>query len=348
MSSGPKTIAFDAPPASVPAPPAAAPHAVQFAETPPPKPPAPPAARTPTPAVLPERPAPPPTPPKAPSRTPSAAVLPDCVPPPAPQKAAVPPPPPPPPPSVTRAAPSAPRAAFAAGPTPQEAKAIAWAKENFAAIYAADGQHIDTRLQQLLPFALPVVSQWGSSALDRQAKMVEDGSRLVRDLNSLGVLTLTQEILTAQTAPPSAVGLLQRAGGLLQGVLKGGAGNGLVARAAAYRARITGLRAPLLALLDQVEALRTRQREEGNRLPVMLASLSAAAQVAGQTGDAALDAAIDNRRRILQQAITQRQILQDQIAEVRRQIVDQQQRIEQVVTVTLPALEAAAAAAAAR
>lgn len=245
-------------------------------------------------------------------------------------------PPSPPKATAVRVEPSTPRPAFGQQLSADETRAIAWAKANFGALYTSDGPHIDTRIQQLLPFDLTVIVQWGASALEKQGALVETVARLQRDLTALNAIGLTAEILEAARPPAAPTGVL----GAIKGVFKG-QGQPLAAKVAGFRQRIVAVRTGLAALQGQVEAARTAWKDAGNRLPVQLAALTAAVSAVGDSHDSALSTAIDNRRRTLQLATTQRQTLHDQIEEMRRQIVDGQDRIDQVLTVTLPALEAA-------
>lgn len=55
--------------------------------------------------------------------------------------------------------------------------------------------------------------------------------------------------------------------------------------------------------------------------------------------DTAVDVCVQNRRTVLQQAVTQWQVIAPQLQSIREQLVDYQGKIEQMLSVTIPTME---------
>ena len=209
----------------------------------------------------------------------------------------------------------------------KEAQALRKAKENFGSLFPAHEGPITNGIRQLLPFDLAVVGQWGASALQKQGDVINQMALITREFRGMEVAEFLQEMIEAPR---------KMTGGFLGRLI-----NNREKLIKQYRTRAAALDVQLNSLQPKIEDVRNRIKEEGQRIPVLLASLSSAAAVAGEGVDNTLSHCIQQRRTMLHQGSTQLSTIQAQVEEMRRQVVDYQGRLQQVLLVTLPALEMA-------
>lgn len=212
------------------------------------------------------------------------------------------------------------------------ARAIALARQQDGAAWRRAQTAVEDAIRQLLPFSMERLAGWGNPALQDNARLVEAAASLQRAQSVLGINEIIQQALDARTPHK---GFLER--------LRGGAAP---VRLDNLRVRAAGLSARLAQLALQIEALRLQAREQAERMDVLVTALASAAQVGGDRLDAAVDTALQNRRMVLLQASQQARLLLPQIDEMRRQLADHEARLTQFISVTLPAMDMAAAQAA--
>lgn len=209
----------------------------------------------------------------------------------------------------------------------QERRALEHVRQVASELFQKAPQAVEGCIRQLLPFSLTTLTGWGDSALADNAQLVTDMAHLQRGFSGLNVNELIAQAL--ESARPN------------QSFLKRVLGNKVSLNA--FRVRATGLRVQIDQIMPQMDELRQRALRQSDRLPILLAAMSAAASVGADRLDPALDTAVQNRRTVLTQAVQQAQLVLPQIDEMRRQLVEQSSRIVEFINVTLPAMEMAAA-----
>lgn len=237
-------------------------------------------------------------------------------------------------------APVAPRRASApvGAPTPifdnaltqEEQRALDRAQADFPDLFRQHASYLRNTIKQLLPFSLSQLENYGRTALEAQGQMVTAAATITRDFRLLDANGLIQEALTQAQGKASLIDRLR--------------GHGK-ANLNAFRVRAEALRVQLSNFLPRIEGVRNQLKEEGDRLPLLLAALSSAASAVNTQRDVAVDISVNNRRTVLTQAVQQRQVLLPQLEEMRRQAVEQLGALENFLQTTLPALELAAAQA---
>lgn len=211
--------------------------------------------------------------------------------------------------------------------TEKEAQAIRKAKENFPRMFPTYESQITNGIKQLLPFDLVVVGQWGNTAMQKQGEIVNQMAQITREFRGMEIAEFLQDMIEAPK---------KLTGGLINRFI-----NNREKLIKQYKARAAALNVQINSLQPKIENVRDRFKEEGQRIPVLLAALSSASAVAGEGVDTTLSHCIHQRRTMLQQSATQLQVIEAQMEEMRRQLLDYQGRLEQVLVVTLPALEMA-------
>lgn len=208
--------------------------------------------------------------------------------------------------------------------TSEELRAVEYARANFESLFVRNEMSITNSIRQLLPFKLDVVSGWGKTALENQGELVNQMAKITREFHSLKIGELLEEMLE-----------------LPQKML----GGGLLARftnrertLAQHKLKAIGIQQHLNTLFPQVDALNQRFKKEGDRLPLLMVALASAASLETHP-DTAIELCVQNRRTVLQQAVTQWQVIAPQLQSIREQLVDYQGKLEQMLSVTIPTIE---------
>jgi len=206
----------------------------------------------------------------------------------------------------------------------EERRAIDFARDNFHSVFERNEGSITNNIRQLLPFQLSVVQGWGKTALENQGELVNTMAKITREFHGLQITELLQEMLELPQKMTSG-GLLARFTNRQR----------LLAQ---HKLKALGVQQQLQILFPKVDALSEQLKKDGDRLPILMVALSAAASVETPR-DSAVDLCVQNRRTVLQQAVGQWQMIVPQLQSIREQLVDYQGKIEQMLTVTLPTLE---------
>lgn len=208
--------------------------------------------------------------------------------------------------------------------TPEERHAVDFARRNFDSLFSRHEVSITNGIRQLLPFKLDTVNNWGKSAMETQASIVNKMAQITREAH--GVTAPTAKVLQDMIELP------QKLGGLFGRFANK---DKLIVQS---KLQAVSSQQQLSALLNRAEALQNDMKEQGDRIPTLMVALASAASLADHS-DSAISVCVDNRRTMLQQATTQLTIAQSQLQTLREQLVDYHNKIEQVLMVTIPTLE---------
>jgi hypothetical protein len=183
------------------------------------------------------------------------------------------------------------------------------------------------QLQQLLPLNIVVILDWGTKTMER---MRDD----------------TREATNFVTMFMQANGndLIERAIDAIRGTTTKGFFDRLLSKTddpVSLEPSLAALQAQLVPWMTQIDDRIVSAKKHNFSTMVKLATLAAVADTIDQITDNSLDLAINNRRMILQQGVTQSELTIKSLEDIRQQIIDQKMRIDQVLNITLPAYKAA-------
>jgi hypothetical protein len=200
-------------------------------------------------------------------------------------------------------------------------RAINYATDNFQTL-RADFPSIERQIRQLFPIRIDVIGLWGSSALDQESQLTSEIAILIKQQSSMGANEALEDVTRCLSKRES-----------------------FMDKFFARNVSVESLRPRLKILKQQIEQLLPRYKnfiEQANksetRLLIHLSSLVAALDAAGQLNDDLARVSAD-RRNILQQAAVQAKLALLQLSESRKILVSQVARIDQLLTITLPAYE---------
>lgn len=216
-----------------------------------------------------------------------------------------------------------PQAAFNNNTSPQVRAVIAELKKSHAVLYAAEGNKLEREVEQLVPLDISRVMSWASTYLTALTEISSSTAHLVRSFSEARGAELIDETVRALTHKQSFLSKMM--------------GDPVAApkpRLMALRAQLQNWVPSSAASAEQIEKVRTK-------LTTKMISLRVVSDMCGNPSDAALSDALYERQMLLAQATTQSQLVAQQLIDVRRQIIDQLARIEQLVNVTIPAYETA-------
>lgn len=208
--------------------------------------------------------------------------------------------------------------------TTEERRAVDYARANFDSLFARNEVSITNSIRQLLPFKMDVVRNWGKTALENQSEVVNHMAKITREFHSLKISELLEDMLEL---PQKMLG-----GGLLSRFTN------RERMLAQHKLKAIGVQQHLNTLFPQVDALSERFKKDGDRLPLLMVALASAASLETHS-DSALEMCVQNRRTVLQQAVTQWQVMAPQLQSIREQLVDYQGKLEQMLSVTIPTME---------
>jgi hypothetical protein len=185
------------------------------------------------------------------------------------------------------------------------------------------------QLQQLLPLNIVVILDWGTKTMER----MRDDTREATNLVTMFVQANGND-------------LIERAVNAISGVKPKKFLDRMLNKAddpVSLEPALAALQSQLIPWMKQIDERIVSAKKHNFSTVVKLATLAAVADTIDQITDNSLDLAINNRRMILQQGVTQSELTIQTLEDVRQQIIDQKMRIDQVLNVTLPAYKAARA-----
>jgi hypothetical protein len=183
---------------------------------------------------------------------------------------------------------------------------------------------IELKVKQLLPLTIAIVTTWCDKALKQQADLTVSVANLARQYSTLNVNELITKVMQSTTSTSHS--FIDRLRGTSDPL--------------SHKPALLAAKTQLDWLLPKCVEAKQQCAESEQRLIANLASFSAAVSQSSLQDDA-LDTAVNRRQSLMQQSVQQVQLSRGQIESVYQQIVDQISKIDQLVTITLPAIEAA-------
>lgn len=224
------------------------------------------------------------------------------------------------------------KAAFASETSvydPIIASAMKHVRDNYQTL-SVEMPSIERQIKQLIPVKMSTISTWGSSALDQEAQLSTNIAQMVRTFSGIRGNELMEKVLNLAKAVRSE-GFLDKLFGSTQ------------ESALQYKPQLGVLKTQLTQLMPEYEQNIKNASASETRIMIQFAALVAVKEATGTSGDDSLERAILDRRNILQQAAMQSKLSRLQLIETQKSIAQQISRVEQLLTVTLPAFEMATA-----
>lgn len=228
----------------------------------------------------------------------------------------------------TKASPQ-PKAIGSPVPPTIHAGAIAAFRTTYPDLFRQEELKVIRQIQQLLPLKVEVILDWGTMTLER-----------MRDISTEATAFVTQFVQA------DGNDLIKRAIDGLNGAQSSGLLSKLFSRAPdpiSIEPSLVVLQTQLSPWLKRCDELIATAQDRAGDVAIKLASLSSVADSIDQITDNTIDQAVTNRRLILQQGSMQASFTVQSLRDIRGQIIDQKMRVDQVLTVTLPAYKAAKA-----
>lgn len=185
------------------------------------------------------------------------------------------------------------------------------------------------QLQQLLPLKINIVLDWGTKTMERMRDDTREATSLIKMFSDA-----------------NGNDLLDRAVKAISGVKPKKFLDRLMSKAddpVSLEPALAALQSQLIPWMSQIDDRIASAKKHNAATVLKLATLAAVADSIDQITDNSLDLAINNRRMILQQGVTQSELTIRSLEDIRQQIIDQKMRIDQVLNVTLPAFKVARA-----
>lgn len=184
---------------------------------------------------------------------------------------------------------------------------------------------VDQVINDLMPINVTRVMEYGSSVLQGLSALSVECAEAVRIFSDLDGTKLINETLHVITTPPSFFGKL------------------FSSSEVSTKPQLAVLKSNLNIHLGSVSALFERSEKVHRCVTLLVTILRQVTESSGESPDIALQDAIDERQKLFLQTTMQSQIVMQQLQDMRRQIVDQLSRVEQLVNVTIPTYETAKA-----
>lgn len=221
------------------------------------------------------------------------------------------------------------QALFADKDHPLFQQSIATARASFAEAFRRDGIAIQNQIKQLLgSLDVATVSTWGAALLTDQSAVTTQSAVIVKQHSQLDVGSSIDAALSLG-APKT---------GLLAKLLP----RDVTGEVLRHKSRLLVAQTQLASIMVTCTQLSDRVREIGNKLTVRLASIAAVRDTA-IGADSAVCTALQQRSTLLQSAITQNQLMVAHLQQIMNHAATTSPQIEQLLTVTLPSIELAAA-----
>jgi len=103
-----------------------------------------------------------------------------------------------------------------------------------------------------------------------------------------------------------------------------------------FEAHLSSISQTFSTVLPVIDDLAIDMRQHNLKLVLKLVVLTAISDVVGVIPDPLLDTTLQSRKVILQQSVTQSQLLIQELVSTKRYIVTQKQQIDQIINVTIP------------
>ncbi len=208
------------------------------------------------------------------------------------------------------------------------APAMAHARSAFPELAQSEERSIEARLRQLLPWKHEIVSTWGGKVLDENAAITTSAAQLINRFSDYAINELAEKATAVARRGES--NLLTRL------FLR----NQLIS----YKPALTVAKAQLMQLLKDCGDHLVSVAPINLQLRINLVALIAAYDGLAKPAENAVDATINARRVLLQQAIYQAELTESQLQELKQQMAALLTTVEQLLTITIPAFEIADAA----
>lgn len=209
-------------------------------------------------------------------------------------------------------------------PDPMVADVIAEVRQSFAAVYATEYTRIDRYIKQLLPLTSEKCISWGDKVLKTVGELSSNGSKLTKRFSEANSEELMRDALDDANG----------SGGVLDRMFrKGGTAN--------VKPRLAGLKAQLSGWLPECENISNQARETRIKATAKMVAFASVCAVVGDQLDASIATVANSRRIILQQSLAQLELTAAQMDQLRATLLDQIARVDQLLYVTIPAIEAA-------
>ncbi|WGS40887.1 hypothetical protein LFL97_14350 [Burkholderia sp. JSH-S8] len=199
------------------------------------------------------------------------------------------------------------------------------AQRAFPNLYPDYAPRIERHIRQLVPLKLASVATIGDGALESAGNLVEAVAATTREFNELGAADLMADLLAQAT----------RRAGMLERWFRPSSGH------VDYRAALGALKQSLGFFPRRTEALAVKARHAEERLVVVLAALSAVADVVRTPDDTGLERTLFDRRNIVGQAVQQIRMQPALLRGLDERVTDLLSRADHLMNVVLPAAAAA-------
>lgn len=221
--------------------------------------------------------------------------------------------------------PSAPKSVFAEQTHALHNSVMAEMQKSFASVVAQDAQKVERHIKQLLPLTAEKATGWAEKHIRGVGQLVTASSAIAKRFSAASGEQLMAEALEEANG----------SGGLFKKLMRSSKGQSNL------RPQLAGIRAQIGLWLPECEKMMTESITGMQKVSFSLASLSAVRTVYGDTLDALIAASADTRRVVLQQALTQLELTRTQMEQLRATMLDQVMRMDQLLNITLPAIDAA-------
>ncbi|MEN8516453.1 hypothetical protein [Burkholderia sp. RS02] len=199
------------------------------------------------------------------------------------------------------------------------------AQASFPNLYPDLAPRIERHIRQLVPLKLATVATIGDGALETAGNLVEAVAATTREFNELGAADMMAGLLAQATRK---AGMFERWFGAASSHVD-------------YRAALGALKQSLGFFPRRTEELAAKVRHAEENLVVVLAALSAVADVVRVPDDAGVERTLFDRRNIVGQAVQQIRIQPAQLRGLDERVTDLLSRADHLMNVVLPAALAA-------
>jgi len=199
------------------------------------------------------------------------------------------------------------------------------AQASFPNLYPDFAPRIERHIRQLVPLKLATVATIGDGALETAGNLVEAVAATTREFNELGAADMMAGLLAQATRK---TGMFERWFGAASSRVD-------------YRAALGALKQSLGFFPRRTEELAAKVRHAEENLVVVLAALSAVADVVRVPDDAGVERTLFDRRNIVGQAVQQIRIQPAQLRGLDERVTDLLSRADHLMNVVLPAALAA-------
>ena len=211
-------------------------------------------------------------------------------------------------------------------PSPVVKQAMARAKADYPDLLKAHGLEIQRQISQLIPLSLSVIMDWSSVTMSKFLAVSSGTNKLVRAISDSNGMDTIESALRCVQQPASR--------SVFSKFMK-------TASIEDYIPPLTVLKSQLKDWLITCIKLIETGGEIQIRLNIKLLSISTVAECHPISPDDSINVALSNKRLVCQQNVQQTQLTMMQLQQIKTQLVDQSSRVDQILSVTIPAYQAA-------